>query len=497
MSNKVNVKNPKNENFDFYQEKVQSLLAKTASNLFKDKYFYEEFKSVYLLSLGLKVVSSLISFSTMILAIHIATRLFFGYYPSLFFAVSVGLGLEGLKTFLWRINSKWTLKYKQVSKIIVFVLVLLHLTSLGGSAYGGWMLPTYVDEIKTETPVFVQNDSVLTALSTSLEGINSQIRETSAEIAKTSSNSTKRSISANLVLLLEQRSIKENEISEIRKGLRLEQEAFEQEEMKKTQALMIDRQSEISTARISCLLATVFFELLFIICACFCVYYLFRYTIDQELGNEVDPNASNAVLSVGNGNVSLSRQPIENTPVIDKPKTTPTPAPIGFFVRCQDSGTESPNVGVFSGLSDSKGKMIECAFDSCSNVFKKVVHNKKFCSDECRKLSHQIDVYESKKQAKKYYACSVAHTKKADPFLVFLESEELDFEGRLRVVDDLSLAHEFKRDRSNERFLYLDEATLGSVVNGTQIENNAENLKELGLAWKGYNLVKNFKTSKS
>jgi hypothetical protein len=386
MDNKVNPINPKNKNFEIYEEKVQSLLAKAASNLFKDKFFHEEFKGVFLFSTVLKTVSSTVSFCTTVLAVHIATRLFFGYYPSLFFAVSVGFCIEGIKTFLWRINSKWTLKYKKVSKWIVCVLVSLHCVSFAFSAYGGWMLPTFVDEIEAKEPVLVKNDSVLTALSNSLGEINAQIAESSAEVAKTSSNSTKRSLGANLGLLLEQRNSKEKEISKIKEIQRLEYEAAKQEKKQETQALISEQESEISTAQISCLIASIFFELLFIICACFGVYYLFRYSIDQTDQSE---ESNEPIITKGNAPNSEktpSIQQPEKAPEVLAAKTTPKPNSI----QIQQSRIDSDKNGV-----------VKCALNGCTATFVKKPHNKKFCSDECRQYAYHGRIYSKNSKPKK------------------------------------------------------------------------------------------------
>jgi hypothetical protein len=342
----------------------------------------------------------MISFCTGVLAVYLATRLFFGYYLSFFFAVAVGFCIEGIKTFLWRINSKWTLKYKQVSKGIVFVLVSLHCVSFAFSAYGGWMLPTFIDEIKTETPVLVQNDSALTALYSSLGEINAQIEINSGEVAKTTSNRTKRDLSANVSLLLEQRNFKENEISQIKENQRLENEAAKEEQMAKTQVLILEQQNEISTARISCLIASIFFELLFIVCACFGVYYLFRFEIDQTAESQEESDPTNIKESVSNTEHPLSRQQPEKTPRILEAKIASKLNQIGFVLNsCHDSKKpvlESKKASCHDSKIDSK----ICALDGCDNEWKGGQHNKKYCGDSCRKLDHQIRVYKNQSSVK-------------------------------------------------------------------------------------------------
>lgn len=483
MSNKVNLKNPKNENFEVYSSMVQSALSKSASNLFKDKYFYEEFKGVYFLANSLKIVSSLVSICTTILALHIATQFFWGYYPSMFFAVSVGICIEGIKTFLWRINSKWILKYKEVSKIMLSVLILLHCISLGFSAYGGWMLPTLMEESKLEMPVLIENDSSLTELYSSLEMLNQEIAANSLEVAKTTSNSTKRSLSTTLTLLLSQRSAKESEIAKLKESREQEKERILNEQKVQEKEFNQEKEQRILTAQISCLFASVFFEVSFVIFACFCVYYLFRVDIDENEENKIFSTLENSGLPVVKAAKLPSRQQGGKAPVLDAEKKAAKPLPIGFFNRHVDSKKES---------------VFKCALEACNSTFEKKAHNQKYCSENCRKLDYQNRLY-SKNQmsSNSYYACSVAHTKKNSDFLYFLESQELDFEGRYQITENPKGAEKFDRDKTTRHWLYLDIHAVESLMVNGCITNNEENLNSLGLGWKGYNLVKISKPSKS
>lgn len=382
MSNKVSPKNPKNENFEVYKRKVHDLLSKSATNLFKDKFFHEEFKGVFLFSTGIKIVSSIISFCTCVLAIHIATNLFFGYYPSIFFALSISACIEGVKTFLWRINSKWILKYKDISKTILIALVSLHFASLGFSSYGGWMLPTLSNSVELKAPVLLDRKEDLDKLNISLSEITKEVDKTTAEIAKTTSNSTKRALSSNLALLLSQRASKQAEISSLNEFLRIENEAIKRSQIVKNNLAKIEYENSIRTAQISCFVASLFFELLFVVCSCFNVYYLFRFEIDKE--GDLETTKSNIIAS--NSDNPPSRQQGEKAPEILEAKTASKPNKIGFHSRRLDS--EALPLAI-------------CALEDCENTFEKKIHNKKFCSDECRKFAYQGRKYTKNSKPKK------------------------------------------------------------------------------------------------
>ena len=394
MSNKVSSKNPKNENFEDYKGKVHSLISKAASNLFKDKYFYEEFKAVYLFSSVLKIVSSLVSFCTCVLAVQIATKLFFGYYLSMFFAVVVALCIEAVKTFLWSINSKWILKYKELSKGILISLVGLHFISLGVSAYGGWMLPTLVDNLEIGKPVLLEREKDLNKLNSSLDGITTEISKTTAEVEKTSSNSTKRSLNKNLSLLLSQRAAKETEIFKIREDLQIENSRIKKATSEKNKLQELEYLEEIKTAQISCLIVSLFFELLFVISSCFNVYYLFRFEIDKE--GESEPTAT---VFVSKNEILMPIHQGEKAPNIESNQIE-KPNPIGFFLKNRQDSKNATLDDKKDFRQDSTGNEKVCFLDGCENAWKGGRYNKKYCSDSCRKLDHQIKVHKNKKSSK-------------------------------------------------------------------------------------------------
>lgn len=404
---KVSLKNPKDQNFETHQEKVFNVVEKAAINAFKDKYFHEEYRGVFLLALILKFISNLVSFCTGFIALNIATKLFFGENLSLFFSFSICIGFELLKTFLWKINSKKYLKYKQVSKIIICSLVALHFISLGFSAYGGWMLPSLVDPVKQETVPEIKKDSISKTYLAAIAVIDGQLKKNYEGMKKVKgSNSTLRTFNDNVRLLLSQKEAKETALN----LAILKAEEARQQKVQEFASIFLGaklkRNEEIRTARVSCLFASLFFELLFIACACFSVFYLYRLNVDLEAPTEDERSNNNAdetVLTDPTKNIpkpTSTQEAHEAPPLVDNKPPTEIQK-IGFKQNDRLDSKKSSLEDKTSICLDDKTSICldskECALPSCSETWTGGKHNKKFCSDNCRKLAYQIRKHDTKK----------------------------------------------------------------------------------------------------
>lgn len=400
---KVSLKNPKDQNFETHQNKVLSIVEKAARETFKDKYFHEEYQNVFLLAIVLKFISNLISFCTGVIAVNIAIKLLFGENLSLFFAFSICVIFEGLKTYLWKINNKKYLKYKDASKAIIFSLVALHFLSLGFSAFGGWMLPTLVDPIKKEVVPQINKDSISAPYLLAIAEINKQIEANNAKISTTNSNSTLKTFNKNVSVLLSQKIAKEKALN----LAILKEEELRQQKVQEIASIFLEaklkRNEEIKTARISCLFASLFFELLFVVCACFSAFYLYRLDIDLKAEAETNNKSEETPVLTNpqqtKQNTELSTQQAHEAPTVGK-KTTKQ-RQIGFFQKnnCLDSKNSDLD-SKESNCLDSKKDCLngkECALPSCSETWQGGSHNKKFCSDNCRKLAYQIRKHNTKK----------------------------------------------------------------------------------------------------
>lgn len=379
MSNKVRIKNPKDQNYEDHQSKVYNLLETQAKRLFEHKSFNEEFKAVYYLTALLKVVSNLVSFLTAFVAVQLATKLVFGQFMSAFLAVVVCLSLEVVKFYLWRINSKWVLRYKRTSKGIFGVLLLLHLLSLGLSAYGGWVLPTLIEQKTAPKIASINIESISAPFTAAIAKIDDLTAKNAQKIATTNSNSTTRSLTEVSKTLLDQRNeqerLKNGAISEAKQKHKEKQAAAAKEDEKRQKKHL----ESIFIARVSCMVASVFFELLFIVCSCFGVFYLYKLHVELEQTTTAETTA----------------EPLPSKRQTDFAETL-TEQPINTAV--QPSKRQAENIeGQPSnpiGFRQSNLDLKVCRFSGCHQTFENAVHNKKYCSDECKKMAYQERRYQ-------------------------------------------------------------------------------------------------------
>lgn len=409
---KVSSKNPKDQNYEAHQLNALTALEKAAHNLFKDKFFHEEFKIVFIFSRSLQALSSLVSFVTGFVALQLAIKLIFGFYLSAFLAFSVCVLIEGVKALLWRIGAKWYLAYADFNKRLVGCLVVLHLVSLGFSAYGGYMLPTLVNAPKVEQIPEVNQDSISKPYLTAIAVIDNQLKKNNVKIEAIGSSSTLKTFNSNVSVLLSQKTAKEKALSLAILEAKEERGIRAEESSKRLLEAQILRNESIKTARFSCLVASLFFEVLFVICGCFCVFYLFRLNIDRKASanGESNNNPTDNVLETPTMPIvdKTSTNEAHEAPLIEAKKST-TVKKMGFVQGHEIDRVDSPTVDRVDSQEidrvdsqevqcvDGKetnrvdGKI--CALKECSNSWKGGSPRKKFCSAACRKKSYQDRVY--------------------------------------------------------------------------------------------------------
>jgi len=113
MNNKSNDLNPKNERFNAYKSSAKGILSKHALNVYKDKFFKDEYKNVYFSAVGLRFVANLISSITLLIATYLCFNTLFGAPLSIALGVLFCILFENLKNKLWGSSAKEVLKYKK------------------------------------------------------------------------------------------------------------------------------------------------------------------------------------------------------------------------------------------------------------------------------------------------------------------------------------------------------------------------------------------------
>jgi hypothetical protein len=369
MSSKINDLNPKNQTFNDYQKNTSTLSSKQAQGIYKDKYFADEYKPVYISSVALKFVANIVSASTLLVACFLAFMGLLGVYLGAIIGGLFCILFETMKSYTWRITAKQVLKYKRASMAAVLVLCGLHLVSLGGSCFGAWQLPRLMPKEKLEQAAVQNIDSINTSYLAQLTIIDQQIK---ALQDKTSSSTARRTINS----LTSQRG----QILEAQKlavlEAKKENRTKSQEKKEQTAQENLERQEQIKQNQYACIIAAVFFELLFISCSLFIAYYLFRQFIDEstEPTASVHPSITELKTSINN---------------LEQSTTAHQAPPVNRVVI---KGFEQNGKSQVVDKEELDGKRLDftrvCQFNECKKPFIHSIHNQKFCSRECRKLNH-------------------------------------------------------------------------------------------------------------
>jgi len=367
MCNKINDLNPKNETFNNYQEKAKSIVSRQAQNLYQDKYFGEEYRAVFISSVGLRFVANIASAATLFIAVFLAANLLLGVYLSFAIGLIFCLFFEILKNYVWKITAKQSLKYKRISTAAVLVLVALHLVSLGGSCFGAWQLPTLLSAPRAEQEKLKDLDKINTSFLSQISAIDKQIEQLQS---KTSSSTIRKALN-NLTIQRKQTLDAQKTALEYAKKFN---NSISLQNQQKTKLAISNHSTKIKQAQINCVGLAVFFELLFIISSIFIAYYLFRQFID-----DTEPSESNEQANV--------KHQENNQESNKKQASKGHQAPVNATVQ---------KIGFVQGENLSQnGKRTElkytkiCALDSCKKPYLHNIHNQKYCSVDCRKIAYE------------------------------------------------------------------------------------------------------------
>lgn len=386
MNNKSNDLNPKNGIYHAYTAKLKSVTSKQAKELYQDRYFSDEYKAVFVGAISLKSIANFCSAITFGLAAYLAFLPLFGFYPAAIVGTFSSVLFEILKVYIWRIVSKNLLKYKRISAVAIAVLCALHLVSLLASVFGAWKLPTMTQANAIAVVKFVNVDSIANSYLPQIAAIDQVIQSQSKESAGVTSNSTKRTLANTIKVQAEQK----NTILAAQKGA-IEHANSKNKELGANRAKSAKneqerRNKELEQQQIACVLVTVFFEVVLVLCSIFIAYYLFRQFIDDEAMTEIE------------GNEQAQKA------IVQAPKT-PMPG----------IAHEAPVRAVIKGFADYDGKRQDgkrqevekqaldytriCELEDCQTPFIHAIHNQKYCTEDCRKTA-----YDQRKQARRLAA---------------------------------------------------------------------------------------------
>jgi len=387
---KNNISNPKNQIYEKYKAKVKSLTEKKAEEMYMDKTFGDEYQSVFLTSNILKAVFSFASACTVFIAILWALKPLFGTILSASISIVVCALLERLKNGIWGKLSKYVLKYKEFPIIVAFAAIGLNLSSVAGSIFGAWQLPSMIEKTTAQNIELTNLDSISAHYAPLIASLDKSIELQTKMGLETTSNTTKRLTAKNVLLQTKQRSkLLESKNRDIdRAKSNNEQTLRDSKESAKIERKKAHQ--ELYRKQINCVTTATVFELLLILCLVFNSYYLFRVEIDRiglqnTSTDNVDSNQPDDTHTTGK-----ESQKAHAAPVLSNNRRT-----IGFKPKDenrqnpenQDSDTKSQDP------TDTKRHKLEytriCALKSCEKPFLHGHNAQEYCSSKCRKKAYK------------------------------------------------------------------------------------------------------------
>jgi len=400
QDSKTSLKDGKNPQTEGYRSLVSESLTtsdKAAQETFKDRSFRDEWRALYAASGVLRAIVSLGSFAT--LTMCITWGLSFRLPVALSWGVACGTGLvlEGAKGFLWTKSAKYILKYKSAPALLVIGAGLLTALSLIGGIGGALKAPTLHNEQADQ----IELDSAVAAMSPTeagylkqLDKLDQQAGDISGAIASTSSNSTKRTLSATQQVVNQERSKVSANLEQYRKDQTEKQRAERARQLLDEQTVQDKQAEEANQQRVIAILLAVLFDLLQIICFVWGVYYLWRVyaeSVTSETGTP--PEAPHA---------KKTQRDAEREDVMPnvQPRSFET-RQIGFM---QGKGSSTPNVTAEGtpnvtaegthGVVSNPARQRRC--DWCGSVYSYKNSTSRFCTPKCRGKMHR---YTNQKQS--------------------------------------------------------------------------------------------------
>ena len=347
MFDNISNSNPFNAPFKAFKAASNTKINTTAKELFKDRKFSEEYKTVYYISRTLQTLASIVSASTFFIAIYLILEARLGPISAGSIGVITCVLIELLKAFLWRICSKGVQKYNEVSTALISVLVAMHIISGLGSIEGARRSGNLTPNAVIISASKVNIDSISLAHAKKIESIDLMI-------IKLTSNTRSKALKVLSSLNEQKVNLTAQHVETIKqaKAHNVEADAIAKTQSEEAQ---LARAEQTKTNTYITIIAAAFFEVLFVLCSLFCTYFLFRAYVDLHAETSAKPSRTAAVTAKASKEVTKAKADIKE----------PTRAPIGF-------------------TKNEVGNLETCAHLECSAKFKKIVWNKKYCSEECK-----------------------------------------------------------------------------------------------------------------
>lgn len=343
---KYTAKNAKTESFNIEQSKIMSLTEKAAKRAFEDKTFGDEWKIIFSIANVAKIVLGIGSACTVFFALYVGLSPIWGAFFSGLVGLAACLLLELMKGFVWGKTAKFVLKKQNFHWVLWVACGFLILLSVGGSVLGAYLLPTQAKQrVIVEAPQ-INVDSINNYFAAEIASINATTKATNEQIAKTTSNSTKRALSKTI----QQQGIQKAAIIEQQNkalaNAHLSNENARIDQLTTTNIGIKKEEENIKKQQLVCIGIAVVIETLLILCSVFISFYMYR--LDYEI-NEVEQPQTAADQIPQN----TAFQPI----LLSSGHVAPQSNKIGFF---KDKDGSQPHTDGSQSHTDGNSPQIDC-----------------------------------------------------------------------------------------------------------------------------------------
>lgn len=342
-------------------------VASISGDVFKDKPFTEEFKTVYAVAQWGQSVAQVVTFlTTAALGVFALTHiipLWWGIYVAVPLGLLFAFGVEKVKRSTLAIASKHLLKYKTFG-FVGFVALLTLCVSIAAALYGAKELPGVVYPL----PARMVDGSNVQTLSADIERVQADIDRTAADL-----KSGKNWIAENHTLP----RLQKERAALIEKRDAATREATGRGDMEHAEALAA-RQEKVDKMQGYAVGAAIVAELVFLLCTGFVFYYLFRHfaEVNHEAPGETDE--------------TLHSQPTTPRPTANGRPTIAQnlrSAPEVVAYTLPAVPTRARNAAVTNATVTADPFNKSCA--QCSAPFYAKVGWQKFCSEPCKLAFHE------------------------------------------------------------------------------------------------------------
>lgn len=360
-----------------YNEFAKSLTAKNAEGhaehvasksgeVFKDKPFTEEFKTVYTVAQWGQSVAQVVTYlTTAALGVFALTHiipLWWGIYIAVPLGLIFAFGVEKVKRSTLAIASKHLLKYKEFGFVGVVALLVM-LVSIAAALYGAKELPGVVYPKPTRA-----------IDGTSVSALTADINRVQADIDRLQSN-----LKSEKNWQAENRSLpklQSQRAALVEKRDAATKDAAGRGDAEHVEALA-DRQEKVDKMQVYAVGAAIVAELIFLLCTGFIFYFLFRHWAEE---NHEEADASDSLRT----QPAPIKQPMNGRPVSQNLSAAPEAVSHTIpadkspqFARARDDYRfKAPTIIV----NDTNQRQCE----HCKQPYVYKHAKQKFCCEQCR-----------------------------------------------------------------------------------------------------------------